>query len=760
MKPSIDYEETLLNHMKSGINLFTGAGFSILPDPDGKVLPNAQCLAKLICEDFNLPGSLSDNLELASMRAEQIDAIRLDEFLRKIYRVQNNNPLYEYINRISINSYITTNIDNLFQTIIEKDRDRYINSVVYGKSKKIGCPIDYIPLHGDITDPESHLYFGMLEIAAAFSDKRKLFGLMQSEMFKYPTLIWGYGFHDSSVLSAIQSVLREKASKIWVQFLPENKDMAETFRSLGVNIIISDTSSLLKWIGEKLPERVLRTREDELFNQEAWKPYEVPTQNSIKTHIGIGDYYKEGKMAWNAIYSGYPFETHFLRDVYEIWLKKKNTVVIGSPQSGKTTLLRQMALESSGRNYYISEISTNHARKLVNNLNKEINVFFDDCSLDMATFAIFANHPKVHLLGVTDEYGYESSKHLLSEVDYYPYMIPDLSEEEANSIYGHIPRSITNDRFIYSRIGNEKYSMMEFGFDNIRDIISEDKVKKFLNSIADYKTREIILLTAHLAYNNSFLSVDVLWSYIDASDYDEVKKTLYRANEALSVVGESIDEELLDQDYYVLRSNSFMRYLIKVAMDCYREEYGQVIRKLIKEVPRGLITRYGIYRRTAYDATLFYRLFGDDAFDLYDEIYRYDDSVYLLQQKALYCSRNHRFDEAFKLIDSASQEMPNNLSIKNAKAIITFEANRNSRDSEARNQLYAAMNILTECYKSDKRKVYHAQKFAEYAIVFHEEFEDDRYAYTARQWLETIITEGTASYKTRRLVEKINVILS
>lgn len=32
---------------------------------------------------------------------------------------------------------------------------------------------------------------------------------------------------------------------------------------------------------------------------------------------------------------------------------------------------------------------------------------------------------------------------------------------------------------------NEKYSYLEFGFDNIQDIISKDKIEKFLRSKSD-----------------------------------------------------------------------------------------------------------------------------------------------------------------------------------------------------------------------------------------------------------------------------------
>ena len=52
----IDKPDLFKQTLSNGINLFTGAGFSLLPDCDGKVLPASESLSKEICERFDIDG--------------------------------------------------------------------------------------------------------------------------------------------------------------------------------------------------------------------------------------------------------------------------------------------------------------------------------------------------------------------------------------------------------------------------------------------------------------------------------------------------------------------------------------------------------------------------------------------------------------------------------------------------------------------------------------------------------------------------------
>lgn len=142
---------------------------------------------------------------------------------------------------------------------------------------------------------------------------------------------------------------------------------------------------------------------------------------------------------------------------------------------------------------------------------------------------------------------------------------------------------------------------------------------------------------------------------------------------------------------------------------------------------------------------------------VYEIIFSRDDSAYTLQQWALYKAKNKRFSEAFVDIDRAINMQSKNFSIKNARAIILFEANKNKHTDAAKDSLVEAMEILERCYESDKRKVYHAQKYAEFAIWIFNEYNETTYLDKALKWLQELIrSEESLSFKTKQLYRKLS----
>lgn len=59
----IDNKELLIDKMKKGICLFTGAGFSTIPDDDGNSLPVGKVLAQELMERFNIDKIFENDLQ-------------------------------------------------------------------------------------------------------------------------------------------------------------------------------------------------------------------------------------------------------------------------------------------------------------------------------------------------------------------------------------------------------------------------------------------------------------------------------------------------------------------------------------------------------------------------------------------------------------------------------------------------------------------------------------------------------------------------
>jgi hypothetical protein len=209
----IDNRNIFFDNLRNGINLFTGAGFSKLESPDGKILPDAKDLSDQICKDFSISAAYSNDLGKISTILKRNDKDRFQKYLREKFEVHNYNKLYDILDT----------------------------------TKKNGQLIEFIPLHGDIKDLNSELYFGNFELCNVDATNHALFSSMERNLQMHPTLFWGYGFHDGSVLKVLDNVLTQHAQDIWIQCLPENESI-EFFRSLGCNVIIATTEELLHMI--------------------------------------------------------------------------------------------------------------------------------------------------------------------------------------------------------------------------------------------------------------------------------------------------------------------------------------------------------------------------------------------------------------------------------------------------------------------------------------------------------------------------------
>lgn len=759
----IDNRNIFFEKLKTGINLFTGAGFSVLETPTGNKLPVASTLCEDICEKFKLDTSYSQDLEKISSILKRNCKKEFQDYLRRKYTIQDYNELYDVLNKISISSIITTNIDNIIYSVMDKSSKYYLNSVsYYGSVKKDGYSIEYIPLHGDVLDIDSELYFGKFELCNVANQKPGLFSMMESALLRKPTLFWGYGFHDGSVSGVIDRVLEDGKQDIWIQLKPGNADI-QYFRDLGCNVIIGDTEALLKEISKELAET-----KEELFKERKgeshfWKKYSVPSINQVES-LPVSDFYKEGKTHWYYALTEKAYLTQCVNTVIDAALGNKNVIAVGIPLGGKTMLLMQIACKIGKPTYFVEDLNEAKAKLLCNNAVKdkqEFVILVDNCSEDMVAYKMLAECPNIKTIATSDDFMYESSKHILEKVSYKKINIPDIDYNEAQRIFSNIPPDLRKDEFKYKQNNNDKYSILELISANVKDVISKKKIEQSLIKVKSQNGEafELILLTAYLIYNRSALTTDVLIGYFNSTDINSIKHKIEIVQSYLSELNVSIDEDVEDQDYYTLRSTMFAKYTHNVASSRFKEDYGRIIEKFIKEVSPCYIYKKYVFKRTAYDAGLFYDIFSNEGDTVYKEVFKNDPSAYTLQQWALYKAKTKRFSEAFSDIDKAIHLQPNNFSVKNARAIILFEANRDKATVEARNALMDAMNILDECYKSDKRKVYHAQKYAEFALLFFEKYSDNMYIEQAFSWIEELIKkEESMSKKTINLYDKLKSV--
>lgn len=756
----IDNRALFFEKLETGINLFLGAGFSVLGSPQGYKLPVASELCEEICKAFTINKAYSNDLEKLSSILKRNNKKQFQDYLRARYHVEAYHPLYDVIEHLNLASIITTNIDNLIFAIMEKSLRYYVSSVpYYGAIKKDGHAIEYIPLHGDILDIESELYFGKFELCNVDNRNHGLFRMMERALLRKPTLFWGYGFHDGSVSGVIDRVLESGEQEIWIQLLPEDENI-QFFRDLGCHVIIGDTESLLKEIALGLQKKEglrISAKEDDF-----WKKYAMPELSQMES-LPTRDFYEQGKTNWYYALTKKAYLTKNVETIVTLAQKHKNIIVVGIPLSGKTMTLMQVACKLGQPTFFIDNLNEAEARLICNNAiqdKHEYIILVDNCSEDMRAYKLLAECENIRTIATSEIFLYEASKHLLEEVAFKKLDICEIDYEEAKSFVSHIPSSLRGEKVRYEQNKRGQYSILELIHANVKKAISKNKVLEALKKVKAQNTEafETILLITYLVYHKSILTTDILMNYFSTVEPDLIKGKIKVAQSYLEKMNATLTQDANDETHYALSSSIFSRYNHEVALSNFKADYGRVIKKFVHKVPSCYIYRNNVFRKMAYNAELFFDIFSDDGDSVYEKIYRDRSTIDVFQQWALYKVKTRRFFEALAVIDKAIERYPHDFGLKHTRATILFEGNQDKSTPEAKGYLEEAMAILERCYQNDKQKVYHAQKYAKCALLFEERY-DTTYIEQAFLWLRDLMTQkDMLSWQIEDLYKKLSRI--
>lgn len=761
MSLKISSEALFIANLDSGINLFAGSGFSLLKNDKGKKLFDQFELKEALCKKFKFDNSNDYTLdELCELIVHENSVKEFNDFLRKVFTVNEYNPLYDNLLKIKIKSFITTNIDNLFQRIVAKSKYCTLNDVTYyGLAKESDNVIDFLPLHGSVTK-ESNLLFTKSQIASAGKTYEKYFDVFKCQIRKRATIFLGYGFKDSGIMNMLLPEMENNRSNIWIMCLPEDRKSIEYYERLGYNLVIGNTEEFLKWVNENIKGREIN---QDNIDKTFLNQYLIPSQTNNFEKISIENYYQRGICNWNNILNGHPAETHYLNEVRNLFLenRERTLIVTGISFSGKSTLAMQVALQMQHLEnsvLYVDSLLENEAERLIDQIRgKQCLLIFDNCTNDIRALNLLVLQKNINIIAFSNDYLFEISKHLI-EVEYKRIDICELDQDDINHIYQKIPFNIKKN-FNIKRNKSEKFSMIEFMHSVLKNPYSEKSVKVLLERLKEKSKHafEIFEISIYLCINQSLLSMDALISYTGVY-YSKIHKYISDINSLLNSIDESIYQDLGNQDYYSIRSKIFAYYSNICLIKYFKNHYRNVIEKFIYNLNPYSIYRVNLFKKKAFDAEFIYSLFKDGADDLYDHIISIDNGPYSIQQAALYQLRKKEYDKAFALIDEAKCLAPNNFSIKNTYAVILFENNVGIKTVEAFNQCKESMSILSECFNNDKRKKYHAIRYGEFSLKLSSYYKCKDYIEQALSWLKEVETTEGADREIKRLITHLSSI--
>lgn len=770
----ITNENTLKAAFANGVNLFLGAGFSVLAkDSDGRTLPVGPQLTTELGLHFNIKGA--EHLSLAQLctiiqseRRQELDA-----YLRKRYQVRDFDPRYYTIADINIKRIFTTNIDNLLVSIYSSSKSHYLNNITLrGASYNDKKAIDFAPLHGSVSDETSPLTFGSLDIATAFSSDLDKWHFFIRSIQEIPTLFWGYSLGDAGVLQALSptSTNSRQHEDKWIVLRERDEAGERFFTALGFQIIIAETGQILDYIkrldlvsGAK-PASVPRST-SETFPEEA-----IPDVDSVPVRP-FQEFFFGSAPTWHDIFSQRLQRTSHYAKVVDSINSEKDTVVVGMPASGKTTLMMQVAahVKFNGHKLVCSSLSPEKADLLLRRLGPDpAIVFVDNYTDNIEAFVAIVEAPNIVAVGFDRDFNFEVTSHFLPIKSVNSINITELSESDIQSIFENVPLDIRTAHLNRPKVAQgllpSLYEMIE---SNITKPALRQRFAVMLQQIERSNPTHLDLLgmCCYVHSCRSPVSVDMVAAFLrdEISDYQEAYTWLDQLGSLISEdVGPLVD---LSQDYFTPRSNLVSEAIFQQISP---KALKRMLSKFHKNVSTIRICRYDIFRRNAFDADIAIRAFPiwEEGLDFYNLAYKRDSSYFTKQQGALYLSKKRRFPEAFRLIDEAiSQSQGRIFSIRNTHAMLLFQANilQNPDDVTVRATLCRSMEILKECYTRDRRKLYHAIVFGKQAVEFHNIYADDvsrNYSILAQRWLAEEERRSPWNYDVRNIHRKLQTLLN
>lgn len=767
MLSRIDYKDTLLQAMKTGINLFVGAGFSVYAkDAAGNSLPTGR---QLLSELHKHVGPGQSDLTRYCSVMERRNKSALYSYLTTRFHVASFDSCYLNLNLINLKGVYTTNIDDLIPQVIAQNESRYVNEQnVYGDcSNEQG--INYLPLHGYIKYPEQGYVFSVEKIATIYNQAPRVWSYLSSAVEKYPTLFIGYGLNDTGVIESIlsQQTFKNAQKSMWIVLYNPSDDDIDYFEGLDFNIIIADTKEFLQEIPQ-LGE--LRMSKSKISNpiEAIFKNNVIPKDSRGLTQRPIEEFYRGLPPIWADILRNVIYKTSFYKEIENSVYSKHHTIIIGSPISGKTTLAMQVGefVSFDGIKLMFNDFNFNRAEyvtKLVGNAKALIIV--ENFADDIEAFMLLKALPNVKLIGIDRSHYFSIISHKIDQNEFDIINVTELKDQDIQGIVDSIPEGIRkSEKEIKKNNYNSDTSIFEFVIRHVKGQTIRKRYCDFIRKLENENPdlAEFLVLCAYMHVARVPLSMEVAFSYFDDFGYDEVIEMRKQLSDFLQ---ESDEEELASNniDGYRPRSSIVADAILEYTN---KELLAKVMWTVLKKVNSFTICNYRIFRKWAFDKVLVMKAFGDwrEGKDFYEEAFLYDNrNPYILQQGALYLSAKHKYRDAFDWIDKA-KTLTNDkqFSIRNSHAIILFDANYEVGTPESIKQLDASMEILHKCYRDDMRRTFHAKTYADQALRYFKRNHNEKakaYLQQAKVWISDELKNKSWEYELKSLYTQLEEAL-
>lgn len=774
---NIEQENTFKQAIKDGINVFVGAGFSTMAfDKNGKNLPLANDLCQELVSIFDCP-----SLDLPSVATilESKDPIGFRNFLTERFSIAEDKvpPIYDNLNLINIKGLYTTNIDNLLPFIIQNSSygEKYLNDQKENGIDPSPKAINYLPLHGSVCDDNKKFVFSSSSIATIYNNDTRIWNYLTVAIETFPTLFIGYGFNDTGTFNAIfsRNTFKKAQKNKWIVLLKSEAGKEAYYKALGFKIIYGTTEDFLKWIKDIPFQDSSKTT---ISIDNVFPANRIPNSkyDNIGTVRPIEEFLRGAPPVWHDIQAGLLSHTSYYDEIIDsIHNNVKNTIIIGAPATGKTTIAMQAAYDikfdghklmfsnlTKTRAEYVSKIlSGNKALIIIDNFTDDINAFIHLCS-----------KKNLRVVGVDRSHYYEIVSHFIDENEFDIIDVSNPTDQDLQNIYNTLPVSVKSSS-VRRKEKNDKYAddtIFEFVIRNIDKPKISDRYKEVVESLVleDPLLAEFLILCVYAHACRIPLSSEMAISYFaNDCNYEDVFEMRAFINDMVKDFEDSFEDRDASLEYYYPKTYFIAECVLN---ECPKELLKRVLIKFLDNVPPIQICNYNTFKKHGFDKGIINHAFSNskEGREFYEKAFLYDyENPFVLQQGALYLSGRKQYREAFDWIDRA-RNMTNDryTSIRNSHAIILFDANKDKKnDSNARAQMDNSMNILQKCIDDDRNSTFHAIRYAQQAIEYFNMYNDAQaiqYLNNAAVWLTQKAKVKKGNSEIKRNLNKINEILN
>lgn len=773
----IQNKNSLIHAMKTGINVFVGAGFSLYAyDKKKQNLPSGNGLVDELKSMFNVKAA---SLSMISTILQRKAKTEFKAFLTERFSVDSYESFYNNLNLVNVKSYFTTNIDNLIPKIVSAENSkRFINDLLVNGENSDANRINYLPLHGCVENPENEYVFDVQSLATTFGNNSRIWSYLSNACEKNPTIFLGYSYSDNSVIQALSSYRTfENAQKEkWILLYNPTDDQIEFYEALDFTIIKGEIKDFLELLPNILDnEELSRKKNEEEEIRDIFKSNLVPLDNRNQVSRPIIDFFRGQVPIWSDILSNKIYRVSYYKQIQDsIYNQNRQTIVIGAPVSGKTTLAMLLAynVQFEGVKLMYSGLTLSKVDFILKILgNLKALIFVENFTDNIEAFLKLSQAKNITVVGVDRSQFYSTVSHMLTPQMFDIINVTELSDNDIQGVFNSVPVEIKASSMKTKRKSKDIYaadSIYEFVIRNIKGQNIVERYKKIIHDLEhdDSDLMEFLLLCAYMHKCRVPLSIEVAYSYFsDIYNYQYVLEMKDELEDMLSEFEGSND--LLDSsiEYYYPRTYFIAEAILKYSSPLLLK---RIMSKVIDNVPKYLIYNFKTFRKFAFDSLLTAKAFVDwkDGMDFYKSAYLYDnENPYVLQQGALFLSKKKQYQEAFKWIDKAINSTNDKyFSIRNSHAIILFDANYELElNNMVEEQLDRSMEILHKCYHDDSRKIFHAIVYADQAERYFIKANSEKtinYLQQAKKWLKEESSNNSWNYELKQRLSKVEKILA